>query len=541
MDAFIVRRKAPLFSALRCVLVPVEHPADGDLSVAAARALVEQHGGSVVDQERVVGDDRQGASTLWISVVRDQRDRLSPPPPLLDAAATPPLLSSRWIQDSVAAMKRLPTEAYSVKGAKRPGGRCRQTEAGDSREDSGAATLDEPCFDRPWKEVDGGSLHYLDARAKASTTTRPTSPLKIAAFDLDGTLIVTKSGKRFAQDASDWKLFHPTHVVKKLQQLTRDGVLVVILSNQNGVAKGKTTAREVQTKLAAVAKRIGVPVVILFATKDDLMRKPRVGAWTWLRRELGGGEEEIAVDEQASFYCGDAAGRPKVTGRSKDFAATDFKFALNVGIAFHTPEALFLASTQRIHTRSELWELDFDPRTLPVTGADAEPTLTPSSARLTSNAKELVVLVGPPASGKSHLAKRYERAGYVVISQDELKTAAKCKSACMAALDNGSNVVIDNTNRDPRSRQDWTALAKQAGVPARCCVLDVPKPLAMHLNTYRMLTSSKDIPDIAIHTFFKNFVAPELSEGFKDVFRLRFQIDVSSLSPTQVRLISSFL
>ena len=37
-------------------------------------------------------------------------------------------------------------------------------------------------------------------------------------------------------------------------------------------------------------------------------------------------------DKSASFYVGDAA------GRANDFASTDRKFALNVGVQFYTPE-----------------------------------------------------------------------------------------------------------------------------------------------------------------------------------------------------------
>lgn len=43
-----------------------------------------------------------------------------------------------------------------------------------------------------------------------------------------------------------------------------------------------------------------------------------------------------------SFYCGDAAGRPKTATRPKDFNDTDLKFALNVGLPFLTPEQFFL-------------------------------------------------------------------------------------------------------------------------------------------------------------------------------------------------------
>lgn len=40
----------------------------------------------------------------------------------------------------------------------------------------------------------------------------------------------------------------------------------------------------------------------------------------------------LVQDKKDSYFVGDAAGRPD------DFASTDRKFALNVGIQFHTPE-----------------------------------------------------------------------------------------------------------------------------------------------------------------------------------------------------------
>lgn len=46
---------------------------------------------------------------------------------------------------------------------------------------------------------------------------------KILAFDLDGTLIVTKSKKRFAQNRNDWLLFDPIKTPLKIKAYHDDG------------------------------------------------------------------------------------------------------------------------------------------------------------------------------------------------------------------------------------------------------------------------------------------------------------------------------
>jgi DNA 3'-phosphatase len=52
------------------------------------------------------------------------------------------------------------------------------------------------------------------------------------------------------------------------------------------------------------------------------------------------------VDKQKSFFCGDAAGRPKTMTSRKDFSADDIKFAWNTGLRFETPESFFLGFPQ---------------------------------------------------------------------------------------------------------------------------------------------------------------------------------------------------
>lgn len=53
---------------------------------------------------------------------------------------------------------------------------------------------------------------------------------KIVGFDLDGTIIVTKSGAIFPRNAADWKFFHDC-VPEVLRKYEKDGYRIVIFTN----------------------------------------------------------------------------------------------------------------------------------------------------------------------------------------------------------------------------------------------------------------------------------------------------------------------
>jgi bifunctional polynucleotide phosphatase/kinase len=58
---------------------------------------------------------------------------------------------------------------------------------------------------------------------------------RIAAFDLDSTLITSASGRTFSRDASDWKWWDSS-VPGRLKELHAEGFLVAIISNQGGIS-----------------------------------------------------------------------------------------------------------------------------------------------------------------------------------------------------------------------------------------------------------------------------------------------------------------
>ena len=132
----------------------------------------------------------------------------------------------------------------------------------------------------------------------------PIHSSKIASYDLDGTLIETASGRKFATSASDWKL--KAKVTGKLQSMHREGYKIVIISNQLGISKGKPPVGEYKQKVESIAQALKLPLLLLAATSKDKYRKPGVGMWDHLTGLKNGG---VTVDLKKSFYVGDAAGR----------------------------------------------------------------------------------------------------------------------------------------------------------------------------------------------------------------------------------------
>ena len=77
-----------------------------------------------------------------------------------------------------------------------------------------------------WEEAYSGRLLIM---TYGDCKPRP----KIAGFDMDGTLITTKSGKVFAVDKTDWRLLYEQQTVKQLEKLYEDErYKIVIMTNQ---------------------------------------------------------------------------------------------------------------------------------------------------------------------------------------------------------------------------------------------------------------------------------------------------------------------
>jgi hypothetical protein len=115
--------------------------------------------------------------------------------------------------------------------------------------------------------LDSSSLLHNEFNTILSDTGKPSllyhfAPLskptfnQLIAFDMDKTLITTKSEATFSKSVDDWKFLYP-NVPSVLRQKYEEGAHLAIISNQNGIAKGHTTLAELTQKLKAITTAIG--------------------------------------------------------------------------------------------------------------------------------------------------------------------------------------------------------------------------------------------------------------------------------------------
>jgi bifunctional polynucleotide phosphatase/kinase len=137
---------------------------------------------------------------------------------------------------------------------------------------------------------------------------------KYVAFDLDYTLIKTKSGKKFPQNEDDWMWLNK-NVPKKLEQFHNDGYHVIVVSNQSS-----KKVEDVANKVKQIFDKLSITATVFICYGDEY-RKPNC-------RVINEHINPAFIE----FYCGDAC------GRVGDFSNSDLLFAFNLGIKFLTPE-----------------------------------------------------------------------------------------------------------------------------------------------------------------------------------------------------------
>ncbi|KIV88376.1 polynucleotide kinase 3'-phosphatase [Exophiala mesophila] len=404
------------------------------------------------------------------------------------------------------------------------------------------ATFFKPASQRPpenliWRIVEN-SLVVGRYNPNEKTQDEPKLPVKVAAFDLDDTIIVANTGSKWARSPTSWKWWDQS-IPGRLKQLHEEGYAIVFLSNQGNVSlkdnpkslqKDTPSLVNLKNQITSIFRQLDIPLSFYGATAQDRFRKPRTGMWDEMLDDLGL-QAEDAVDVDGSFYVGDAAGRAKTDQRNKDHAPSDRHLAANIGIRFQTPEEFFLGAAP------EPYDHGFDPlrhlerAEISQTSSEVPKDSSTAMTFTKNDPQELVIFCGSPGAGKSTFFwDVLEPLGYERVNQDILKTRDRCIKKTRELLAAGSSVAVDNTNADIETRAYWVKLAQEFKVPIRLVRFTASSRLAEHNDAVRAMNlttmnpeARKMLPGIAFRSFLQRLQEPTLKEGFKDIYRVDFQ------------------
>ena len=289
--------------------------------------------------------------------------------------------------------------------------------------------------------------------------------LKVASFDLDDTLITTKSNKKFPIDENDWKF--KKNVVETINKLTDYNI--IIFTNQKNLDQ-KLGLDLFKLKIDNIIKNFKPNISVIVAYHDDFYRKPLTGMWDLL--------QEYNLPLNNSFYVGDAA------GREGDHSNSDYNFAFNIGIKFFTEE--FFEGNMKVV------EPEYP---------DIKSWLSVKKPVIKKDELELVLLVGFPGCGKSTFAKKYY-SDYIYINQDTDKTAANSIKKFKLGVKNNKSIIVDNTNLDYNKRQEFIELITEDYI-VKIIVFDIPINICMHMMYYRVNQTHVDPINIIIYRTMK--------------------------------------
>jgi bifunctional polynucleotide phosphatase/kinase len=323
---------------------------------------------------------------------------------------------------------------------------------------------------------------------------------KIILFDLDNTIIKTKSKKTFPINSADWIFWSPT--VKTIINDIGDKTIVGIISNQKGLGT-KEKLIEWQQKITNIIKEIKIHFVFA-SLQDNKYRKPMQGSWNYIKENY----LKNYNSTNKIIFVGDAG------GREGDFNDTDLKFALNCNFKFKTPEQFFSGEKPKDLSISYP-ELNY------YTPTEYENILEKIINKIESNNKILIIMMGYPGSGKSFIRNKilqlYPKFKYT--NKDDWEN--KITSLNLIKKHNSSYdfIIDDNTNVKEESRKNIFDIYKshyKIGI-----YFDYEIDVSMHLNYLRMFWYGKDlVKKVAYYTLRKAWKNPD-----KESFDLFINID----------------
>lgn len=341
--------------------------------------------------------------------------------------------------------------------------------------------------------------------------------IKVIGFSLEHTIIKPSELGFWISNPNEWQYCYDLSILK---QYIKDNYHVIIISNQTKLGMtGFLTLDQFKNMIETISHELDIPLQVFVATQYGITNKPLSTLWdVFLQYNK---IEDSMISRHQSSYIGAKAGRIKNSQNKKDINTIDFYFSRNINLQFKTPEQFFQHSKD---VRHMLLPISFNPKYyIKKHQQNFKDILSDYSDTTNQN---IILLMGSPGSGKSRLCRNY-LPNHVRINQDNLKTVKNCYKKAITKLDDGSSIIIDNTNRYIKTRSMWIELANKYNIPIDCIHIDISRNMALHFNSYRHIcqTGNCKIPDMAIYSYFtqkpnKKFEYPTVDEGFKNVITL---------------------
>lgn len=143
------------------------------------------------------------------------------------------------------------------------------------------------------------------------------------------------------------------------------------------------------------------------------------------------------------------------------------------------------------------------------------------------------ITVGIPLSGKTLFCKHKMKEGWVIVNPDTFRQVYSGTENTLldswgesfiwdtvyltikSLLRYGHNVILDATNVNKRSREQWSKLADEMGIKMDIFVLpfDVKLSIKRNLEIGRFMDGFGTPTDNVIQKFAKNYSPPEPEEG----------------------------
>lgn len=319
------------------------------------------------------------------------------------------------------------------------------------------------------------------------------------AFDLDNTLIKTKSGKKFPINIDDWEyIIEKDKLFNIFEKIEKAGYNLLIITNQGGI-KSKEDLNNFIKKLKNIFGNIDYYIGI-----KGYYRKPYSGPLEIIKEKIG---KEISKE---SIFVGDAG------GRNSDFAQTDYAFAYNNNLIFKTPEIFY--SEYNINMKNSE-KIKLTRPEIQVYSQNYLNKLINELSKIIKECKNVILInVGSPSSGKSSLSKYIinnlnNDINSKIISMDILKTVEKCKKEILSFKEKEYNLlIIDNTNPTVEKRDYYKNLVKN--YTPIIFYYNLTKEQTEYLNMYRCERTKGEIciPEIASRIYYKNLEIPSIKE-----------------------------